>query len=250
MNSINILNIQIDNLSHRELWVILNNFLHGSTGSLITTVNPEFILSARKNNAFRTILNNADLSLPDGFGLSLAALTYGRKLIRHTGADLTAELLAYAEKNNLPLAIINWRGGLSSAATLQSALLAKFPRLNLIIEDISRTKNLGQRQAERLAKFKPIILLSSLGSPWQEYFLDSHRSTWPSVRLMMGVGGSFDFITKRIKRAPKLWRASGLEWLWRLIQQPCRWRRIWRAVVVFSWQFLIWRFSNKKPANT
>jgi len=246
MNSINLLNIKLNNLSDQALWSLLAGYLHSQHNHLIVTVNPEFTLAAKKDQLFRDVLNRADLSLPDGFGLSLAALTYGQKLIRHTGADLTVELLTYAEQNNLPIAIINWRNGLSPAKVLRPALLAKFPKLQLLIEDTGRTGQLGRRQMARLAQFQPAIILCSLGAPYQEYFLDKHKNAWTSARIMIGVGGSFDFIIDRIKRAPKLWRNSGLEWLWRLIQQPWRWRRIWQAVIVFSWQFLVWRSSNKK----
>lgn len=249
MKSIKLIDIQLNNLTNPELKLLLTNYLASQQNHLIVTVNPEFILTAKKNRQFRDILNQADLSLPDGFGLSLAALTYGQKLIRHTGADLTAELLAQAEQNNWPIALINWRGGLSSAKQLRPALLAIFPKLRLLIEDTSRNGQLGQRQLLRLKQFQPIIIFCSLGAPYQEYFLDKHKLTWPSSKIMIGIGGSFDFIIGRVKRAPKFWRNCGLEWLWRLIQQPQRWRRIWNAVAVFSWQFIVWRFNKNRPPS-
>jgi len=89
-------------------------------------------------------------------------------------------------------------------------------------------------------------MFSTLGAPWQEYFLDKNRNTFESVRLMVGVGGSFDFLINKIKRAPLLWRQLGIEFLWRLIQQPQRWRRIWNAVPVFIFTFLKWRYFEQK----
>ncbi|NCU44058.1 WecB/TagA/CpsF family glycosyltransferase [Candidatus Falkowbacteria bacterium] len=246
MSTIKILDIRLDNLTNQELQQHLTAYLTSQNNHLIVTVNPEFTLAAQKNRQFSDVLNQADLSLPDGFGLSLAALTYGQKLIRHTGADLTADLLAQAETNNWPVAIINWRGGLSPVAILQPALAAKFPKLHYLVEDCGQNGCLGQRQLSRLNNFQPQLVFCSLGSPHQEYFLNKHKTTWLSCRIMIGIGGSFDFIIDRIKRAPQLWRRCGMEWLWRLIQQPKRWRRIWNAVIVFSWQFIIWRFVNKK----
>ena len=245
MYSIELLDIKLNNLSDYALQQLLADYLNSQQNHLIVTVNPEFTLAAKKNQQFRDILNQADLSLPDGFGLSLAALTYGQKLTRHTGADLTADLLIQADNNGWPIAIVNWRGGLSPAAVLRPALLAKFPKLHCLIEDCGRDGYLGQRQLSRLSAFQPQLVFCSLGAPYQEYFLAKHQITWPSCRIMIGIGGSFDFIIGRIKRAPQLWRRCGLEWLWRLIQQPWRWRRIWRAVAVFSWQFIIWRCKNK-----
>lgn len=247
LSSVNILGIQLHNLTKDNLWQILIGFLKSSSNHLIATVNAEFILAACNNERFRSILNQADLSLPDGSGPALAALTYGHKIARHTGADLTVELLAYAEQNQLPIAIINWWGGLSSATDLKAGILRKYPKLILTVEDIGRSGQLGQRQIKRLNNLQPRVMFCTLGAPWQEYFLDNHRQTIASVRLMIGVGGSFDFLIGRIKRAPLLLRKLGLEWLWRLIQQPWRWRRIWQAVPVFTWRFLIWRlFGSKK----
>ncbi len=245
MSTIKILDIRLDNLTDQGLQQRLAAYLASQQNHLIVTVNPEFTLAAQKNQQFGDILNRADLSLPDGFGLSLAALTYGQKLIRHTGADLTANLLAEAETNNWPVAIINWRGGLSPATVLRSALLAKFPKLHCLVEDCGQSGHLGQRQLSRLNNFQPQLVFCSLGAPYQEYFLAKHKMTWPSCRIMIGIGGSFDFIIGRIKRAPKSWQHCGVEWLWRLIQQPKRWRRIWNAVAVFSWRFIIWRIKNK-----
>ena len=73
----------------------------------------------------------------------------------------------------------------------------------------------------------------NFGAPDQEYFLESLRGRSESVRLVMGVGGAFDFLTGKLPRAPRVFRVIGLEWLWRLFLQPSRWKRIWRAVVVF-----------------
>lgn len=246
MEFINLMDIRLTNLNQQELWSIIKGYLHSSHNHLIVTVNPEFILTAKKDKKFQDILNSADLALPDGFGLILAAATCGHRLKRHTGADLTEDLIKYSQKHNLPVAIINWQSGLLSRRELSRGLHQKYPHLNYLIEDIARSGQLGRRQAKRLALFKPMIIFSTLGAPWQEYFLDKERHTWPSCRLMMGVGGSFDFLLGSIKRAPKIWRKLGLEWLWRLGQQPWRLKRIWRAVVVFSYQFIIWRLCPKK----
>ncbi|MCX6729968.1 MAG: WecB/TagA/CpsF family glycosyltransferase, partial [Candidatus Portnoybacteria bacterium] len=77
---------------------------------------------------------------------------------------------------------------------------------------------------------KPDILLVGLGSPKQEEFIYNNLSKMPSVKLAIGVGGAFDFISKRIKRAPMFLQKIGLEWLWRLVIQPKRFRRIFTGV--------------------
>jgi 8-oxo-dGTP pyrophosphatase MutT (NUDIX family) len=81
-----------------------------------------------------------------------------------------------------------------------------------------------------------------MGAPWQDKFNYHALPVMPYVKLAMGVGGAFDFLTGKIKRAPKIMRRFGLEWLWRLLKQPARLKRIYRAVVVFPLEFLRWRF--------
>ena len=84
----------------------------------------------------------------------------------------------------------------------------------------------------------------ALGAPWQEKFIYHNLPKLPSVKLAIGVGGAFDFLTGKIQRAPKLLRILGLEWLWRLLKQPWRVKRIYNAVIVFPWEFFKWRFVN------
>ena len=82
------------------------------------------------------------------------------------------------------------------------------------------------------------ILLVALGMLKQEKWIYNNLKKLPDVKIAIGVGGSFDFISGRVRRAPRLVQKSGLEWLWRLFAQPSQWRKTWRAVVVFSWLVL------------
>jgi 8-oxo-dGTP pyrophosphatase MutT (NUDIX family) len=85
------------------------------------------------------------------------------------------------------------------------------------------------------------LLFVTLGSPFQEKVIYHQMPKLPSIRLAMAVGGSFDFLTGKRKRAPRWLRAIGLEWFWRLAIQPSRWRRIYRAVLVFPYKFIRWK---------
>jgi N-acetylglucosaminyldiphosphoundecaprenol N-acetyl-beta-D-mannosaminyltransferase len=82
---------------------------------------------------------------------------------------------------------------------------------------------------------KPHLLLVAFGAPAQDLWIHEHLKNLPSVRVAMGVGGTFDFLAGVQKRAPRWMRSIGLEWLWRFIREPSRWKRMWRAVVVFPW---------------
>lgn len=81
---------------------------------------------------------------------------------------------------------------------------------------------------------KPEILLVALGMPKQEKWIYDNLKKMPSVKLAIGVGGAFDFISGRVRRAPNFIQQIGMEWLWRLLSQPNQWRKTWRSVVIFS----------------
>ena len=108
---------------------------------------------------------------------------------------------------------------------------------------------LPRDEKEIIAKIKavrPEILWVAYGSPTQELWLKRNLSKLPSVKVGMGIGGAFDFIAGGRKRAPKIWRKLGLEWLFRLLIQPRRVWRIYRAVVVFPVRFLIVTLSRQE----
>ncbi|MFH1583405.1 MAG: WecB/TagA/CpsF family glycosyltransferase [Candidatus Falkowbacteria bacterium] len=241
MSLINILGININILTKKQALVKIQNFLTGGRQHFIVTPNPEIILEAiGGDEELFYILNSADLSLPDGIGLKLAAWAMGKNLKRITGADLTLKILKMAEEKNYKVAVFNWGGGLSTASEIKNKLEKKFPKLEFYIEDIERDVSFNLTEA---VNFAPAIIFCTLGAPYQEKFIFHNLTKLASVKIGMGVGGSFDFLTGRIKRAPKIFRIIGLEWLWRLIKQPWRWRRIYNAVIVFPIKFILWRFG-------
>ena len=218
--------IGIDNLSRSEvvervrLWFDENGFHR------IATVGPEFLLLATKNRAFRGALESADLRVADGVGLHLPFFLAGESLTeRVTGADLLPEIFRLAEAKQLTVGLMLDPGGLSNYELIKKVLLGQYPELSV-----------AKFAPEYLTGSAPIpyhVVLCNYGAPLQEIILSGLKGKPGSIRLAMGVGGSFDFLTGRIPRAPKVFRTVGLEWLWRLLQQPKRFKRIWSAVIVF-----------------
>ena len=243
MKKINILGVNVSAISRNKAVEQINGYLKGDKARCIVTPNPEIILKAGQDEEYFYILNKADLALPDGIGLKFAALLMGVILPRTTGADITRDILAIAEKNKIRTAVLNWRGGLSSRAEIIKAVNKLYPRLELLVLDIEREWTTTVES--ELDIFKPGIVFVALGAPWQEKFIYHNLLKIPPVKLSIGVGGAFDFITKKIKRAPGLLRTLGLEWLWRLIKQPRRWQRIYTAIIVFPGKFFKWRFVNR-----
>lgn len=229
--SMSIFGVSINNLSRAEVLKRIESWLGQSGFHRIATVNPEFLLLSEKNRAFRGSLLSADLRVADGFGLHLPFFLAGEMLIeRIPGADLLPEIIALAEEHRLTVGLMLDPGGLSSYELIKKSLLEQYPDLSV-------------------AKFAPEYLLGKLpapyhivfcnyGAPLQEIVLAGLKSAPGDIRFAMGVGGAFDFLTGKVPRAPKFLRSIGLEWAWRLSQQPKRWRRIWNAVVIFPWKVL------------
>ncbi len=222
-----ILGVRVDNLSRREILEKTAFFLSEPKFHQIATVGPEFVLLAQKDEKFRDILNECDLNVADGVGIWFAFIRYFNFLkARFTGIALMMKILKMAEKRELGVFLAARKDGLSSWEETKAAIIKIYP--NLIIGGA----NLGKESIlYQIPDTKYKILLCNFGAPYQEYFINSVKND--TIRLAMGVGGSFDFLTGKTKRAPKILRRFGFEWLWRLFQQPNRWKRIFRAAVVF-----------------
>ncbi len=246
INTVNILGVNISNFNKKEIFKKIEQFLTDGKQHQIVTPNPEFLLEARKDEEFFYILNNADLAIPDGIGLKFAAWLMGRNLFRIAGADLVKDILEIAREKNKKVAILNWEKGLSSAVDIKKTLEKKYNNLKFIVKDVKIEGYKKSPQPPLLkgekGDFNPEIVFCNLGAPWQEKLIFHNLKKWPSVKVAMGVGGSFDYLTGKAARAPLIMRLLGLEWLWRLIKQPKRWKRIYSAVIVFLWVFLKWRF--------
>lgn len=225
-----ILKTRIDNLNKQEIPERVEIFLSEEKFHQIATVNPEFILEARGNEEFRNILNQCDLNIADGMGIKFAFWRKGERLkSRIAGADLMDEILKIADEKNLGVFLIVNNKGLSSWEETRDAIFKKYP--NLKISGVNLDKNIHQWS---MVNGQWSIVFCNFGAPYQEKFLHSLKSLKnANIKLAMGVGGGFDFITGKVKRAPSFMRKLGLEWLWRLIQQPKRIKRIWNAVIIF-----------------
>jgi N-acetylglucosaminyldiphosphoundecaprenol N-acetyl-beta-D-mannosaminyltransferase len=184
-------------------------------------------LRAQKDERFRNILNGCDLNVADGIGLKYAFWRYGRHLKnRISGVDLMQETLKMANKNKLEVFLAASTSGLSTWHETANQLRKKYPSI------VFNGAAIGLEEAANWHIPHCDVLLCNFGAPVQEVFIDSKKRD--TIKLAMGVGGAFDFVCKKIPRAPKMMRDLGLEWLWRFMLEPrYRAKRIFRAVVVF-----------------
>ena len=223
-----IFGISLDALSREDVLDFVRSTLSECDAfRRISTVGPEFLLRAREDKSFRMNLLRADVRVADGFGVTLAGWLQGKHIPRFPGADLLHDILTEAERRNLSVFLAIRKDGLSSFDEIRIALLKKYPRLKVTGEEFALLANNQQ------STLNTSIVFCNFGAPDQEYFLESLRGRSEHVKLVLGVGGAFDFLTGKLSRAPKIFRQCGMEWLWRFFLQPSRFHRIFRAVVVF-----------------
>jgi N-acetylglucosaminyldiphosphoundecaprenol N-acetyl-beta-D-mannosaminyltransferase len=244
MKKVRILGVNIDSISKNNANKVIKGFLDSDKQHYIATVNPEFLIAAKKDEEFWEILNKADLSLADGFGIVLMSYLIPPRIKSHIrGSDITFKLLQDAEDEGFKVCILNWNTSLSKKDDIEIVLENKYPNLEFLVQDIER----GGRDVnlKEINDFAPKLLFVTLGARYQEKFIYTHLERIPSVRVAMGVGGTFDFLTEKIERAPIWMIKIELEWLWRLIKEPkFRIKRIFKAVIVFPVVFIRERIIN------
>lgn len=242
---LNILGINISDLGSQALRNQLKSLLTDGQSHYLVTPNPEIILTAQEDEELFYILNQADLAPADGFGLSLAARLMGKSIQRWPGSDLVPEILQEAVNQKWRVLILNWQEGLSRRELINQTLKGKFPSLDFMVIDAKRDWSnslLSPELLQKITDFSPRIIFCTFGSPYQEKIIYHNFLNLKGLSLSIGVGGALDFLSGKTKRAPLILRRLGLEWLWRLIQQPGRYPRIYRATCVFAWKIIKARF--------
>jgi N-acetylglucosaminyldiphosphoundecaprenol N-acetyl-beta-D-mannosaminyltransferase len=204
---------------------------------LIFTPNPEMIVEAEKNQEFYAVLKKAWMSLPDGVGIMFAMKFLNKMNLtsRITGSDFTQKFLETNREYKIFL--------LGGAEGVAKEVQKKYPQANIVgVSSASASEDAVDSIVEQVNASGAEMLFVAFGAPKQEYWLSRNIAKMPDVRLGIGVGGSFDFIVGKQKRAPKVFRDLGLEWLWRLSSEPLRYKRIFNAVVMFPLKVLKRKF--------
>jgi N-acetylglucosaminyldiphosphoundecaprenol N-acetyl-beta-D-mannosaminyltransferase len=216
-------------------------FLDGERTARVFTPNPEILLRARRDPAYAQVLEAADLALPDGTGVALVlSLRERRPVRRWPGVELAAVLIRLAAERGDRVAFLGSAPDVAEAAierwrrvapALDAVVVA--PGVSIGADGTGTTPHDEAATLDAIRSAEPAVLLVGLGAPKQERWIARHADDFPSVRIMIGVGGAFDMWAGRFRRAPRPLHAVGLEWLWRLALEPRRLPRIVRAVVVF-----------------
>lgn len=237
-----VLGVKIDDLNIESALSKARDFLYSTNQNKIFTPNPEMLVKAQKDEYFKKVLNSGDLNLCDGFGLSMVA-----KIKRITGVDFMLELCALAEKENKSIYLLG-SGSDEIAKQCAEALNKKFVHLKIagfdrgpMIEENSMSTAENEQTINKINAANPEILFVAFGMGKQEKWIYENLAKMPSVKVAMGVGGSFDYIAGTVPRAPLFLRKIGLEWMYRLARQPKRAKRIFNATFKFVYLILCHR---------
>lgn len=247
----NILGIRIDNITKKQARQRVANFLASDTQHTIFTPNPEMLVDAQKDHEFKTILNNSSLNLCDGKGIQFVSK---EPIERISGVDFMLEICAIAQNKNQSIFLLG--SGNSEVVEAAGKNINHFlPKLHIVgtnpghqltiqpINQSTRSLKYSTQENEKLIQeintAKPSILFVGFGHNKQERWITENLHKLPSVKIAMGVGGSFDFIAGKVQRAPRWMQKIGVEWLWRLIQEPWRIKRIWKATAIFLYTYYV-----------
>ncbi len=221
-----VLGVQYDNVTMEEAVAHGRKLLLGEKTAYCVTPNAEMAYEALKDEDFRALLNGADLILPDGAGVVLAAKILKTPLRQKVaGIDFAQNLLPVMQSEGKRLFLLGSKPGVAELAA--EKMRAQYPALCIcgtcdgyFREDAEAIRRINEAKAD--------AVFVCLGAPKQEHFMHAHAHELPTVRLMIGLGGTLDGIAGTVKRAPKWMIRLQLEWLYRLILQPKRFGRMLR----------------------
>lgn len=267
MAKVNILGVQIDSLTQGQVVDRIKEHLAAHQRLMhIVTPNPEMVVAAQTNKIFCNVLNRAELAIPDGIGLLMAGdylqmdipNRFGHRELqmalkamvvsyqgllskefnvfpeRVSGVDLFYCLLT--EIPGLKVFLLGGEGGVVAEAV--DALSQKFPQVNIVGAEeggIVAEDGVGaedENVIDQINQAAPDFLLVSFRAPAQDLWIDRNRDRL-KAKVAMGAGGTIDFIAGKQKRAPSILSVHALEWVWRGMIEPRRWKRIWKAFPVF-----------------
>lgn len=272
-----VLGLPVDVLTKEQALKNIEDWIKIPNGNLrqVVTAYSEFYVNAQRDKDFAKILSKADLVTADGRSI-LAAVEYGRKtqnfkksktqnvvscfveglrvgwrILKNdlgetvTGVWLFEEVCRVAEEKGWRVFVLGGWGDVNLRATRM--LLERFPKLKLASDAgesvVGMEVGENEQVLERINKFKPDVLFVQYRPIQQEKWIDKNRKLL-KAKVAVGIGGTLDEFVGDLKQAPKWMQSMGLKWLWRLMIQPKRWRRMIDAVIIFPW--LVFRESLRK----
>jgi N-acetylglucosaminyldiphosphoundecaprenol N-acetyl-beta-D-mannosaminyltransferase len=233
---VSVLGLPVDVMEERDLLDFLQGRTASRTTTRVATINAEFVVRARRDPAFDAVLRTADLATPDGWGVVWVMRRKGGYVHRRVGAsDFIWPLAGQTADAGHRMFLLGGKEGVAEAAAAR--LREVYPRLQIAGTHAGSPAPAEEGQLVDLIRgARTDILLVAYGAPQQEHWIARNLERTGAV-VGIGVGGTFDYIAGTAQRAPEWMRERGLEWSWRLLRQPHRWRRM-LALPEFAWLVL------------
>lgn len=212
-----------------------------SISGQVITINPEMINNARKNSDFADIINSAELVIPDGIGVEIGLKILGNSVRRIAGIEFAHKMLEVCAKEGKSVAFVGAKPEIIEKAA--ENIKNEFENINIVYVQDGYFKD-DERVMNDLKILQPRLVLCALGSPKQEEFIAKSKTMLPDS-LFIGVGGSFDVWSGVVQRAPEIYQKLGLEWLYRTVKEPQRFKRIFPTLPLFVLNVLREKFIPK-----
>ncbi len=222
--NVNILGVNFYNTTLKDLIHELTSKLVNKEKLFLITANPEIVMYALKDQSYMEVVQQADYVTADGIGVVKAASMLNTPLPeRVAGYDILTSLLDIAERENLKVYFLGAKPEIVSKAVDKTK--QKHPGINIVGFQHGYTDVNDEKLINSIVEKEPDIVFVALGFPKQETWIKENMGRFKHG-LFMGVGGSFDVLSGEMKRAPLVWQKFHIEWLYRLLKQPTRWKRM------------------------
>ena len=219
---VNILGFDFLNSSFNDFMDKIKERINQRQNTFVVTANPEIVVAALNDNQYAETIKKADYLVPDGVGIVMGANILGSDMSeRITGYDVLLDLLAWGNQNHKSAYFLGAKPEV--IADLKTIIPQKYPDLSVAGYHDGYFNDSDEIAAE-IAQNKPDMVFVALGFPKQEYFIEKYRQQ--NDGLWIGLGGSFDVLSGHVQRAPQFWINHRIEWLYRLIKEPTRFKRM------------------------
>lgn len=248
MERVNFLNVKIDNCSMDEALGYACTLVEKKQNAIVVTPNIDHLVLLETNESLRNAYNQADLILADGMPIIWFSKLFGTPIKEKiSGSDFLPKLCAVAARKQYKMFFLGAAEGVAEQAA--EKLTSRYPGLQ-VVGCYSPSVGFEKKEDEMnkidvlLKESQPDILVVALGCPKQEILICENRNRW-NVPLSLGVGASLDFAAGRVKRAPKWMSRMGLEWFYRILQEP---RRMFYRYFIRDSRFvlLLWKYRKRK----
>ncbi len=212
------------------------------SGVSVFTPNSEIVQLCIEDASLRDTINGGGLIVPDGIGVIKAARILGTPLKgKVAGVDLGRRVMAFAAEDGVPVALVGGKPGVAEKAA--AAMQTAYPGLRICLTADGYFRKEGEENEAVLRRIRESgarIVFVCFGAPAQEKWIAANRDKLPQVNVLLGLGGSLDVYSGRVKRAPAIFVRLGLEWLYRLFKEP---KRIGRMMNLPKFYFGTWKYK-------